>query len=238
MRLDKYLANSGIGTRSEIKKIIAKGLVQVNSVTIKDCGAKVTEGDEVLVSGEQISSEEFLYFIMDKPECVLTAMEDPRLSTIGDLIPANLKNRKLSPVGRLDYHTTGLIIITNDGTLSHRLTSPKYKIPKTYLVGYEGEKLTHEHVELFAQGITLHDTDEDIELKPAKLELRDDSTCLLTISEGKTHQVKRMLAHFGRSVVTLRRISIGEIKTPEGAPGELIKLNSGEVAYLKRETGL
>ena len=217
--------------------MIARGLVCVDQVVTKDPGANIKDGNEVTVNGETIDQSEFLYFIMDKPECVLTAMEDKRLDCIGDLIPPALKNRKLSPVGRLDYHTTGLIIITNDGTLSHRLTSPKYKIPKTYLVTYEGEKLTDEHVQIFAEGFTLDDMEEKVDLKPSVLELKDDNTCVLTIKEGKTHQVKRMLAKFGRSVIALRRISIGEIKTPDDA-GVLVKLTDEQVAYLKKETGI
>ena len=238
MRLDKYLANSGTGSRSEIRKILAKGLVCVNGLVVKDGALKINETDRVEYNGCDIISREHLYFKIDKPECVLTAMEDPRLSCIGDYIPAGLKNRRLSPVGRLDYHTTGLLIITNDGDLSHRLTSPRYKVDKCYLVSYEGEKLTEEHVRLFAQGITLDDTDEEIRLKPAKLELTGDNSCVLTISEGKTHQVRRMIAKFGRSVTGLRRLKIGKLDLEGTASGVLTELSEQEIDYLKTLTGL
>ena len=146
MRLDKMLANSGFGTRSEVRALIAGGAVSVNGVTARKGDLQVSEEDEVICGGKPVSSDEHLYFLLDKPDEVLTAMEDPRLTCVGEFIPDNLRGRKLSPVGRLDYHTTGLLIITNDGTLSHRLQSPKYKIKKIYLVNYEGPSWTEAEI--------------------------------------------------------------------------------------------
>lgn len=232
------LANSGYGTRSEVRKLIAHGLVCVNGVICKDAGLNVSDTDEVEFSGQKCDAKEHLYFKFDKPDSVLTAMEDKRLTTIADFIPASLKTKKLSPVGRLDYHTTGLLIITNDGELSHRLTSPKYKIPKTYEITFEGDPITNEMIEIFAEGFNLTDMDKIVKLAPSTLVPIDDNHCSLTIKEGKTHQVRRMMAKFNRSVIELRRVSIGEIKVPEQKEGELIEMPSSEIEYLLKETGI
>jgi len=232
------LANSGYGTRSEVRKMISRGLFCVNGTVVKDPSFAVNENDIVTAGDKEISSRSNLYYKLDKPDCYLTAMEDKRLPTVADLIPSNIRTKKISPVGRLDYHTTGLLILTNDGKLSHRLTSPRYDVPKTYLIGYSGDALGQEHVRMFSEGIVLEDTDGKIPLKPASLRLIDDNTCELTITEGKTHQVRRMLAKFGRSVITLRRIRIGNITVDglrEGIPEEM---TDDEITELKRALGI
>lgn len=238
MRLDKTLANSGYGTRSEIKDLIRHGKVLVNGNVIKDAGYKVSENDVVTLLGQEAKIKDKLYFIFDKPDEVLTAMEDKRLPTVADFIPANLKNKKLSPVGRLDYHTSGLLIITNDGELSHRLTSPKYNVPKVYRVVYDGEPLTNAHVEEAQNGITLTDTDDIIKLKPSKLDLISDNCCELTLYEGKTHEVRRIIAHWNRSVLELRRIKLGNLSLLDSKPGDLRELTEEELSTLKEMTGL
>ena len=238
MRIDRMLANSGYGTRSEVRKMISRGLFCVNGTVVKDPSFAVNENDIVTAGDKEISSRSNLYYKLDKPDCYLTAMEDKRLPTVADLIPSNIRTKKISPVGRLDYHTTGLLILTNDGKLSHRLTSPRYDVPKTYLIGYSGDALGQEHVRMFSEGIVLEDTDGKIPLKPASLRLIDDNTCELTITEGKTHQVRRMLAKFGRSVITLRRIRIGNITVDglrEGIPEEM---TDDEITELKRALGI
>lgn len=232
MRLDKMLANSGYGTRSEVRKLISRGLVRVNGTVVKDISFNVSEDDKTEIGRTEVTARNYLYYKLDKPDSVLTAMEDKRLPTVADLIPSNLKTKKLSPVGRLDYHTTGLLILTNDGELSHRLTSPKYDVEKTYLIGYEGGPLTEEHVKIFAEGFTLEDTGKKIPLKPSFLKLLEDNKCELTITEGKTHQVRRMLAKFDRSVVTLRRIKIGNLVVPEDKEGILVEFTEEELNEL------
>ena len=227
------LANSGYGTRSEVRKLISRGLVRVNDTVIRDIGFAVSENDNVAIGDNRVEAKTFLYFKIDKPDSVLTAMEDKRLRTVAEFIPDNLKTKKLSPVGRLDYHTTGLLILTNDGELSHRLTSPKYDVSKTYLVGYEGEPLNQEHVKIFAEGFDLDDMEEKVSLKPSILELIDDHSCRLTIREGKTHQVRRMIAKFGRSVVTLRRLTIGNVVVPE-TEGVLEEISKEELEGIKK----
>ena len=233
------LSNSGYGTRSDVTKAIRKGKVTVNGVVVKDNGFHVTEDDDIIFDGESAVPKSHLYFMMDKPDGVLTAMEDKRLPTIADFIPANLKNLKLSPVGRLDYHTTGLLIITNDGDLSHRLTSPKYEVPKNYLVTYSGNELGQTQIDEAASGMTLTDMDKPVKLAPAKLELLPNNQAILTLYEGKTHEVRRMISSWGCEVVELRRISIGEVSLPENSePGSLIELSENQIQSLKAATGL
>lgn len=233
------LSNSGYGTRSTITKMIRGGLVTVNGTVIKDSGYHVKETDEVLLNGSATVQKDNLYFVFDKPDGVLTAMEDKRLPTVADYIPTEIKNLKLSPVGRLDYHTTGLLIITNDGELSHRLTSPKYKIPKRYLVTYKGDALDNSHIEEAASGMTLTDMDKPIELAPANLEPLSDNQAILTLTEGKTHEVRRIISAWGREVLELRRISLGALQLPDDSiPGTLTELNEEQVIQLKKETGL
>lgn len=232
MRLDKMLANSGYGTRSEVRKLIMRGFVRVNGNVVKDISFSVTESDKTEIGSTEVSAKTYLYYKLDKPDGYLTAMEDKRLPTVADLIPDNLKTKKLSPVGRLDYHTTGLLIITNDGELSHRLTSPKYEVKKTYLIEYEGKPLTDEHVKIFAEGFSLEDTGKKTELRPSVLNVFENNKCELTITEGKTHQVRRMLAKFNRSVVALRRVRIGNIVVPEGKEGILEEFTEDELQEL------
>jgi len=232
MRLDKLLANTGVGTRSEVKGMILKGRVTVNGALVRDPGFGVNTEDDIAVNGQQIDSNEYIYLLFDKPDGVLTAMEDPRLDCVGNYIPDSLKGKHLSPVGRLDYHTTGLLIITNDGTLNHKLTSPRYKVEKSYLVTYEGDDLTREIAAELKQGITLTDMEEHTKLAPAMLELKGNKTCLITLTEGKTHEVRRIIAHYGRSVVSLRRISIAGLRLDLEEPGLLRPLTKEELSYL------
>jgi 16S rRNA pseudouridine516 synthase len=166
-------------------------------------------------------------------------MEDKRLPHVGQFIPANLKNRKISPVGRLDFHTTGLLILTNDGELSHRLTSPNYGISKVYEVTYEGAPLTDTQKEEASKGITLTDMDKPVKLHPAVLEVKEDNRALLTLTEGKTHEVRRIFAHWERPVATLKRVCLGTLTLEENSQeGDLRELTSSEVESLKLLTGL
>ena len=239
MRLDKMLSNSGYGTRSTVTKLIKSGQVTVNGVTIKDSGFHISDTDDVAINGDSTTQKDHLYFAFDKPDGVLTAMEDKRLPNVGDYIPPEISNLKLSPVGRLDYHTTGLLIITNDGELSHRLTSPKYKVPKRYLVNYSGPSLGQAQINEALSGMTLLDMDKPVKLSPSILELPEDNIAILTLHEGKTHEVRRMISQWGCEVVSLRRISLGSIELDENStPGSLTELTSEQIESLKKETGL
>lgn len=241
MRLDKALASSGYGTRSEVKALISKGLVSVSGATVKDPGFIISGDmtDLIEVHGSRAVIRDKIYLLFNKPDSVLTAMEDKRLAHVGQFIPSNLKNRKISPVGRLDYHTTGLLILTNDGELSHRLTSPTYGIAKTYEVCYSGPSLTGKEQEEASRGITLTDKDAPVKLKPSKLELTGENTALLTLTEGKTHEVRRIFAMWERPVVTLKRVSTGSLcLDPDSREGDLRELTEEEIRGLKEITGL
>lgn len=235
MRLDRLLANSGIGTRSSVRQLIVSGGVTVNGATVKDPGMQIKETDAVAINGTGIGLKENLYFLFDKPDCVLTAMEDPRLPCVGDFVPDELRGKKLAPVGRLDYHTTGLLIITNDGELSHRLQSPKYRIAKRYLVTFDGPSWTAVEIDKVKEGITLTDTDTPVKTAPALLSVTGDSEAEITLYEGKTHEVRRIFAHFGKEVIALRRISLADLeidRSPENT-GAMRELTDEEIRILK-----
>lgn len=241
MRLDKALASSGYGTRTEVKALISKGRVSVAGKVIKDPGFKINDDqiDSIEVSGQAAQIKEYIYLMVNKPDCVLTAMEDKRLSHVGQLIPSNLANRKISPVGRLDYHTTGLLILTNDGELSHRLTSPNYGISKVYEVTFAGAPLTDNEIKEASDGITLTDMDKPVKLHPAVLEIRDTNTAFITLTEGKTHEVRRIFAHWDRPVTALRRISVGPVVLDDDLEeGCIRELTDQEVSSLKTITKL
>lgn len=200
--------------------------MRYNGDIVSDSGLSIKEDQIPLVSldGIPVASSRYLYIALHKPSGYLTALEDSRLPTIADLIPRELLYKGLTPVGRLDYNTTGLLLLTNNGTLSHRLTSPKWHVEKTYLVTYSGASLTEEIVRLFAEGMTLSEPDHESEkLAPAKLVLCSGNTCRLTLTEGKTHQVKRMIAAADRSVTALHRESTGGITLADGPDSGLYR---------------
>lgn len=242
MRLDRLLANSGYGTRSQIRDLIRAGRVRFHGEVVWDpaLSIKDDQAGHVILDGSPIVSSRFLYIALYKPVGYLTALEDSRLPTIAELVPQELLYKGLAPVGRLDFNTSGLLLLTNNGTLAHRLTSPKWHVEKTYLVTYSGAPLTQEECELFASGMTLEEPDhERVRLAPARLELASENTCRLTLTEGKTHQVKRMIAAVSRSVTALHRESVGNITLEIGQePGLFRNLTSDEVDILFAETEL
>lgn len=235
MRLDRILANSGIGTRSSVRSLIVSGGVAVNGAVAKDPGMQVKETDTITINGSEIGQKDNLYFLFDKPDSVLTAMEDPRLPCVGNFIPDELRGKKLAPVGRLDYHTTGLLIITNDGELSHRLQSPKYHIAKRYHVTFEGQPWAASEIAKVKEGVTLTDTDTPVKTAPAELSAIDNHTAEITLYEGKTHEVRRIFAHFGKEVIALRRVSLADLEidvSPENT-GAIRELTDAEIKSLK-----
>ena len=246
MRLDKYLAEMGEGTRQEVKAFIRKGRVMVGGVPVKKPEAKVEEGkDQVTLDGREIPYQKYLYYMLNKPAGVITATTDSRDRTVLDLLGED-RRKDLFPVGRLDKDTEGLLLITNDGPLAHRLLSPKKHVDKCYYAKVRGE-VTGEDVEQFAQGLFLAGLGEEKEEKtmPARLEiLKTVSTAgkeapgivseiLLTIQEGKFHQVKRMFQAVGKEVLYLKRLSMGSLKLdPELAPGQYRELTKEEMERL------
>ncbi|MBO4636186.1 MAG: rRNA pseudouridine synthase [Clostridiales bacterium] len=238
MRLDRILANSGYGTRTEIKELIRKGKVTVNETVIKDPGHHVSETDVIRIGDQGTELKDKVYLLLDKPDNMLTACEDKRLPTVFELVPDNYRTKKISPVGRLDYHTTGLLILTNDGELSHRLTSPRYRIPKVYRVTYEGEPFTEEHIAKLSKGITLNEKSGPVKLAPCEMSLTDSNICELTLYEGKTHEVRRIISHFERTVKELRRIRLGNIELKEEKTGAVRELTPDEISGLYKLCGL
>ncbi len=215
MRLDKYLSQMSVGTRSEVKKLIKSGRVFVNDIPVKKPEQKVNTEDIVTVDGEQVEYARYEYYMLNKPAGYVSATSDREYPTVVSLIKDS-KRDDLFPVGRLDKDTEGLLLITNDGELAHNLLSPKKHVWKTYLVKAEG-KVTEEDAKVLEEGV---DIGEEKLTLPAKVsEVKYESqwdkeyTWLnLAIREGKFHQVKRMLAAVGKPVVYLKRLSMGGLE--------------------------
>ena len=235
MRIDKLLSNIGIGTRKEVKKFIKEGLVLVNGNTVKDAGLIVdTEFDEILFDGEKINYKEFIYIMMNKPKGVISATYDPIEKTVIDLLPQELKARNPFPVGRLDKDTEGLLLITNDGDLAHKLLSPKKNVIKKYyakILGFVNES----DIKAFNEGIVLEDGYKTL---PANLEIlssSDVSKVYVYIREGKYHQIKRMFESVGKKVIYLKRLAMGNLTLDENLkPGEWRELSEEELSFLKK----
>ena len=250
MRLDKFLCNMGIGTRSEIKKQIRSGNVTVGGVTVTDPGKHVTPDSAIAFHGEPVGYEEYVYYMLNKPIGIISASEDQWEDTVVDLITEQ-KRRNLFPVGRLDRDTEGLLIITNDGEMAHRLLSPRHHVDKKYFARVTGI-VTDEDVEAFASGLVLAD---GLECLPAELKVistsepdgkgRDEFTGTevsdteisdteVTIREGKFHQIKRMFLATGHEVIYLKRLSMGPLALdPDLEPGEYRRLTPDEITQLK-----
>jgi 16S rRNA pseudouridine516 synthase len=234
-RLDKILANLGYGTRKELKKIVRNGIVEVNGVVAKDSAMQVDpEKDKIVINGEEIYYREFIYLMMNKPDGVISATYDNRDETVVDLLEVEHQVFEPFPVGRLDKDTVGLLLLTNDGELNHRLISPKWKVDKVYFAKIDKE-VTEADIKAFQKGITL---DDGYVCKEAKLEIQsaseEGSEVLVTIQEGKFHQVKRMFEAVGKKVVYLKRIEFGTLKLDEDLEeGEYRELTEKEIAILK-----
>ncbi len=231
MRLDKLLSHAGFGSRRDVKELIKKKLVTVNNEVVRKVNIKVDpDKDIVEVNQKQVIYEENVYFMLNKPDGYLSATIDNKFPVVTDLING-YDHYDLFPVGRLDKDTEGLLIITNDGALNHKLTSPNYEVPKTYYAEIQG-KVTEEDVKLFSQGVVL---DDGYHTKPGQLKIITSdhlSKIELTITEGKYHQVKRMFKSVDKEVVYLKRIKMGEIKLDESLKlGEFRRLNEIEMNY-------
>lgn len=238
MRLDKYLADMGEGTRQEVKKYIRRGSVTVNGELVRSPERKVDERDQVCLDGRKVSYAAEEYFMLNKPAGVVSATEDKRDRTVLDLIQYK-KRKDLFPVGRLDKDTEGLLLITNDGALSHRLLSPRHHVDKTYYVEVQGH-VTEENRAAFQRGINIGTEEEPLVTMPARLEILEAGQSLsrvrLTIREGKFHQVKRMFLSQGMEVTYLKRESMGSLRLDDSlAPGEYRPLTEHEIKRLKEE---
>jgi len=213
IRIDKLLSNTGEGSRSDVKKLLKGGAVTVDGFVIKDSGTQVEEGQDITVYGRKIIYKKFIYIMLNKPQGVVSATKDKN-ETVIDLLDEGFKAWDLFPVGRLDKDTEGLLILTNDGELSHNLLSPKKHIPKTYYATIDGE-VTTQDVKLFEMGVVLEDDYKTLPAKLKILECAELSKIELTIMEGKFHQVKRMFESVDKRVTYLKRISMGKLKLDE-----------------------
>lgn len=228
-RLDKYLADAGIGTRSQVKQYIRKGLVSINSIPVTVPDFKVnSEQDEITFQGKRIKRETFVYYLLNKPAGYISATEDSSQATVLQLI-TDSAHKDLFPVGRLDKDTEGLLLITNDGALAHQLLSPKKHVDKTYYV--------ETNLPIPESAIAQFEAGTDIGEKhltlPAVLKLLSETSAHLTIQEGKFHQVKRMFQTVGCEVTYLKRIQMGPLKLEDSLPlGSYRKLTPQEIQVL------
>ena len=239
IRLDKFLADAGYGTRSEVKKQLKSGIVSMNGTVCKKPEEKIDPArDVVTVSGKEVVYEAFSYYLFYKPAGCVTAKSDALHKTVMDYFP-EIVRKSCSPVGRLDKDTEGLLLITNDGELNHHLMSPVHHVKKTYYAVLDGE-VPVSAMQQFAEGVDIGD---DKKTLPAELEIlpkqmQDTANPVyhanLTISEGRFHQVKRMFETVGCHVVYLKRLSLGNLSLGELNPGEYRRLSEAEVVDLRK----
>ena len=233
MRLDKFLSNMGTASRSEAAKAARGGLVTVNSVPCRDVSKHIDpERDVIYFNGKRVTYEKFRYILLNKPDGVVSATEDGRDKTVLDLLPAELRKFELFPCGRLDKHTLGLVLITDNGDLAHRLLAPKSHVTKKYR--YESKfPLTDEEKRTLEDGAVL---DDGYETKPSEIELYDDrKSGTITLTEGKYHQIKRMFESVNNKITYLERITFGPL-TLEGVPerGDWRYLTESEIEALEK----
>jgi len=235
MRLDKFLSSCGMGSRKDIKQLIKGGTVSVNGACIKDGSVHVDENKDIInVSGNDVIYRKYIYLMLNKPRGYVSATYDKHLPIVCSLIPEEFAHFEAFPVGRLDIDTEGLLVLTNDGDLTHRVLSPKKHVDKTYFVKCM-LPLTENNERVFKEGITL---DDGYKTMPAKLTIHSDPTeCTLVIQEGKFHQVKRMMEAVGNKVTYLKRIKMGSLCLDSSLnPGEIRELTEEEVKLLETKS--
>jgi len=228
MRLDRWLVTLGVGSRSQVQKLIRQGAVTVNGLPVADPSASCDTSAPLTLHRQPLDGRLTRHVILHKPAGLLTAARDKKQPTVMDLLPESYAAIGCMPVGRLDKDTTGLLFLTTDGELNHRLLSPTRHVDKTYLARVDGE-LSQEHVQAFAEGLHLSDFDA----KPALLEILEPTLGRVTVQEGKFHQVKRMFSAVGREVIQLHRESFGSLRLDPALPvGEWRELTDDELRGL------
>ena len=229
MRIDKFISNSTPYSRKELKVFFKKGLVRVNGEVVTDIGTHIDEDSaEVYLAGEKIEYSRFTYLMLNKPSGYISATYDKKFPVVTDLVPHEYRHLELFPVGRLDMDTVGLLVLTNDGDLAHRLLTPKSHVPKTYYVKSE-KPLSKENTEVFSTGVDLG----DFVTIPAKVEITGECEAHLTIYEGKYHQVKRMYEAVDNKVLYLKRIAMGSLTLDESLKeGEVRPMSDEEVKLM------
>ncbi|MBQ3643486.1 MAG: rRNA pseudouridine synthase [Candidatus Riflebacteria bacterium] len=250
LRLDKFLADVGVGTRSEVKKLLKQGLVTINGQTVRDSSTKVNpETDKVTFKGQELLYQEFRYYMLNKPAGCVSATKDGLSQTVIEFLKGE-PTRDLFPVGRLDKDTEGLLLITNDGMLAHNLLSPKKHVDKTY-IAYVNKPLDDEQLGLFKTGLDIGDetptlpaeideaSEQDITKNLEKASISKDiisysAVYNVVLKEGRYHQIKRMFEHFNSTVVYLKRLSMGNLKLDSQLlPGSYRPLTLEEISSLK-----
>ena len=235
MRLDKLLTLLGEGTRSEIKAAVRAGRVTVNGASVRDAGMQVEgETDDIRLDGRRLSYKPVRHVMLHKPAGVLTAARDRKQKTVMDLLPSMYAAMGAMPAGRLDKDTEGLLVITSDGQLAHRIISPKHEVGKVYYARLDGE-LTDEDIRVLEAGVHISDADGEFDARPAKIWKAEGNAAFIRVTEGKYHQVKRMFAARGKPVIYLKRMAIGSLMLdPALAPGEWRELTDDEVVQLEQ----
>lgn len=236
MRLDKFLVESGLGSRSQVKQLLKKGQVWVNGAAVTLAKTQIDErSDQIVVDGQTLVYEKYVYYLLNKPKGVISATEDDRHRTVLDLLDDTARQKEVFPVGRLDVDTHGLLLLTNNGQLSHAMLSPKRHVAKVYRAQVAG-LMDQADVERFAQGIEL----KDFTCQPAQLEIIErnegaqTSLVHITLSEGKFHQVKRMVLACGKEVTDLQRLSMGPLQLdPSLELGQWRRLTEEEMQSLE-----
>ena len=231
MRIDKYLADCGLGTRSEVKKYIKANQITVNGEVVVKPEQKIDENvDEVCFKSQLICYEKYVYYLLHKPAGCVTAKQDNVHKTVMEYFPEDIRAKDIAPVGRLDLDTEGLLLFTNDGPLTHHLLSPTHHIPKTYYAILDKE-VPANAVEQFKEGVDIGD---DKPTLPAELVVLSEKEAELTIHEGRFHQVKRMFEAVGCTVTYLKRLSMGALTLGDLQKGEYRKLTEEEVQALQK----
>ncbi len=238
MRLDKYLCETGFGTRSQVKDLLKKGQVMVNGEVVKKPELKINETtDQILCQGKKAFYQKNIYLMLHKPAGVVSATEDNREKTVLDLVRPEDRKNGLFPVGRLDKDTEGLLLLTDDGELAHRLLSPKKHVDKTYYAKIDGQ-VTEEHVKQFREGLDIGDEKKTLPAVLTILLFGPVSEIEVTIHEGRFHQIKRMFEAVGCKVTYLKRLSMGSLVLDETLPPEEYRpLTEAELEGLTKQRG-
>lgn len=233
LRLDRILANSGLGSRREVKQLIRERRVSLGGLVLDKPDLLISEEqlEGLKVDGRRIRAGLYLYYLLNKPAGYITSLEQTRQASIAELLPNFFKDKKITPAGRLDKDTTGLLILSNNGQLIHRLLSPRYEVPRIYYVEVEilERGFCEEDARLLAAGIALNDEEK---ARPAKLEILSETKARLELYEGKFHEVKRMMHAIGKEVTLLHRESYGPIRLTDEPIGTLRELSEEEAEAL------
>lgn len=230
MRLDKFLADCGFGTRKEVKALVKSGMVTIDGQAEKDCGRNISQDAEVCVNGKRAKHREFVYIMLNKPQGYISATEDRHYPVVTELLDEEYTRYSPAPIGRLDIDTEGLLLLTNDGALNHDLTSPKKNVYKTYFAILDKEA-EESDIEAFKAGMEF----KDFTAKSAEFIICEDKhQVFIKIAEGKFHQVKRMCERVGKTVTYLKRVAMGDLKLDDTLElGEYRELTIEEVNMLK-----